>query len=116
MKDNKETTTKEVEVKKTSDGLIFTCEEDNRPFPLQECQDPELNRKFREFHQKIVDEIIAFLKENKISVYEVYLHADGLENSIKAGKWLPETDSQFSLSVLPEDIWNEDKKTFIFSM
>ena len=105
-----------VEVEKSSDGLKFTYEEDNRPFPLQECQDPELNRKFKDFHHRLVDEIITFLKENNISVSEFYLHADGLEGSIKAGKWLPETDSQCELSVLPEDIWNEDKKTFMFSM
>ena len=104
-----------VELEKTCD-VKFTYEEDNRPYPLQECQDPELNRQFRDFHHRLVDEIIAFLKENDISVYEFYLHAYGLEGSIKAGKWLPETDSQFELSVLPEDIWNEDKKTFMFSM
>lgn len=104
-----------VEVKKTDDGLKFTYEEDNRLYPLQECQDPELNSKFRDFHHILFDEIITFLKENDISVYEFYLHTDGLEGSIKAGKWEPETDSQCSLSVLPEDIWNEDKKTFMFS-
>ena len=39
----------------------------------QECQDAEINRKFRDLHLKIVNEVISFCKENDITVDELYL-------------------------------------------
>ena len=68
-----------------------------REFPLQQCQDKELTKKFRELHVKIVNEIISFCKENSFTVDELNLHADCLEESIKKGEWCPDTDSQFEL-------------------
>ena len=89
--------------------------------PFQQCMDPELNKKFRAFHGKVVNEIISFCKENGITVDEFYLHADGLSESIKAGEWVPATDSQFELrkftkADLNGDLnENESDQTFLFS-
>ena len=95
--------------------------DDIRLWPFQQCMDPELNKKFRAFHVKVVNEIISFCKENGITVDELYLHADCLSESIKAGEWVPETDSQFELrkftkAYLYGDL-NEDEsdQTFLFS-
>ena len=63
----------------------------------QECQDAEINRKFRDLHLKIVNEVISFCKENDITVDELYLRADCLNESIKFGSWHPATDSCFEL-------------------
>ena len=63
----------------------------------QQCEDIESNKKFRAFHLKVVNEIISFCKENDFNIDEFYLHADGLSESIKAGRWVPATDSQFEL-------------------
>ena len=84
----------------------------------QQCEDPELNKKFRAFHVKAVNEIISFCKENGITVDELYLHADGLSESIKAGEWVPATDSQFELrkftkAYLDGEL-NEDESDQIF--
>ena len=101
-------------VKKEDKEFIMLC-------PFQQCMDPELNKKFRAFHVKVVNEIISFCKENGITVDELYLHADGLSESIKAGEWVPATDSQFELrkftkTYLDGDL-NEDEsdQTFMFS-
>lgn len=89
--------------------------------PFQQCMDPELNKKFRAFHVKVVNEIVSFCKKNGITVDELYLHADGLSESINAGEWVPATDSQFELrkftkayldGVINE---NESDQTFMFS-
>ena len=64
----------------------------------QQCQDEELNNKFRKLHEKIVNEIIAFCKENNIIVDELHLNADSLEESIKFGSWKSCTDSYFELN------------------
>ena len=44
----------------------------------QQCQDEVLNKKFRELHHKLVNEIIAFCKENNIEIDEFHLNADGV--------------------------------------
>ena len=59
----------------------------------QQCQDDEINKKFRELHKKIVDEIISFCKENNIVVDEIHLNADGVAGSIPYREWKPCTDS-----------------------
>lgn len=62
---------------------------------------------------KIVNEVISFCKDNGITVDELYLHADCLDESIKFGAWQPATDSQFELM---KDVGgNEDKEAFLFS-
>ena len=83
-----------------------------RKYSTHECQDEEINRKFRVLHLKVVNEIISFCKENDFTVDEFYLHADGLDESIKNGEWHPYTDSQFELL---KDIEGRDKQTFLFS-
>lgn len=84
-----------------------------KEFYGQECQDAEITKKFRELHVKIVNEVISFCKDNSVIVDEFYLHADGLDESIKFGSWQPATDSQFEL--LKDAEGNEDKETFLFS-
>lgn len=83
-----------------------------RKYSTHECQDEDINRKFRDLHMKVVNEIIAFCKENNFTVDEFFLHADGLDESIKNGEWHPCTDSQFELL---KDIEEMDKQTFLFS-
>ena len=68
-----------------------------KEFYDQKCQDAEITKKFKELHVKIVNEVISFCKDNGIIVDEFYLHADGLDESIKFGSWQPATDSQFEL-------------------
>ena len=84
-----------------------------KEFYGQECQDAEITKKFKELHVKIVNEVISFCKDNGIIVDEFYLHADGLDESIKLGSWQPATDSQFEL--VRDTEGNEDKETFFFS-
>lgn len=90
-------------------------------WPFQQCMDPELNKKFRAFHVKVVNEIISFCKENGVTIDELYLHADGLSKSIKAGKWVAATDSQFELRKFTKAYLdgdpneNESDQTFLFS-
>lgn len=57
----------------------------------------ELKDKWKEFHLKIVNEIISFCKINKVNdVTDVDLHIDGLDSSLPYGEWQPSTDSSFS--------------------
>jgi len=88
-------------------------EQNSKEFFGQECQDAEINRKYRELHLKLVNDVISFCKENSISVDELYLRADCLSESIKFGAWQPATDSCFEL--LKEAESDEDKHTFLFS-
>ena len=83
-----------------------------RKYITHECQDEDINRKFRDLHLKVVNEIISFCKENNFIVDELFLHADGLAESIKYGEWHPYTDSQFELL---NDIEGRYKQTFLFS-
>ena len=72
----------------------------------QQCQDDTLNQKFREFHYKLVDEIISFCKENNIIIDEFHLNADGVEGSIPFGSWQACTDSYFSFEKFTEKYKN----------
>ena len=81
-------------IKYAADNHIkFDIPEDNRKYPGQQCQDSELNKKFRELHKNVVDIIIHFCKENNITINEFHLNADALEDSIKFGSWQSCTDS-----------------------
>lgn len=81
-------------VKYAADNHIkFTFPEDNRKYPGQKCQEENLNKAFRELHTKLLNEIIDFCKEWHISIDEIHLNADSLEESIKAGTWQACTDS-----------------------
>ena len=68
----------------------------------QQCQDDEINKKFREFHKKLVNEIISFCKENNIEIDEFHLNADGVAKSIPYGEWQPCTDSCLSFEKFTE--------------
>ena len=59
----------------------------------QICQDDEVNKKFRELHHKLVNEIISFCKENNIEANEFFLRADDVLGSIPYSEWQPCTDS-----------------------
>lgn len=85
-------------VKYAADNHIkFEIPEDNRKYPGQKCQDENLNKAFRQLHEKLVNEIIDFCKEWHISVDKFALGADELEGSIKFGSWQACTDSYFTL-------------------
>ena len=97
--------------------MIFICDKranmtSERKYTTHECQDEDINRKFRDLHLKVVNEIISFCKKNNFTVDELFLHADGLAESIKNGEWHPYTDSQFELL---NEIEGRDKQTFLFS-
>jgi hypothetical protein len=90
----------------------MTNEEDSKDYFGQECLEAEINRKFRDLHLKIVNEVISFCKGNNIIVDELFLRADSLSESIKFGSWHPATDSQFELV---KDVEGDDyKQTFLF--
>ena len=90
-----------LKTKKTGIKLEYTP--DTREFPFQQCQDKEINMKFRELHKKIVDEIISFCKENNIIVDEIHLNADGVASSIPYGSWQACTDSYLGLDKFTKD-------------
>ena len=81
-------------IKYAADNHIeINIPEDNRKFPGQQCQDEELNKKFRELHKYLVDQVINFCKCNNIVIDEFCLNADGLAESIPYGSWQSCTDS-----------------------
>lgn len=81
-------------VKYAADNHIkFTLPKDNREYPGQQCQEPELNFAFRSLHQNIINQIINFCQNWHIYIDEIHLNADCLEGSIKAGSWQACTDS-----------------------
>ena len=94
--------------KKTGIKLEYTP--DTRKYFGQQCQDDEINKKFRELHKKLVDEIISFCKENNIIVDEIHLNADGVAGSIPYGEWEACTDSYFGL----DKFTDEYKKAFLY--
>lgn len=89
---------------KTKDtGIKMEYTPDTREFPFQQCQDVEINKKFRELHKKIIDEIISFCKENNIIVDEIHLNADGVVESIPYGEWQACTDSYLGLDKFTDE-------------
>lgn len=64
-------------------------------FEFQECKDPEITYKFSKFHEKLVNEIISWCRENNVKCDCFSLYADGLLDGIKYGSWGPGTDSSF---------------------
>ena len=96
-------------IKCAADNQIqFTLPEDNRKYPGQQCQNDKINKAFREFHEKIVSEIILVCKKWNITIDEAFLHADGLKDSIKFEYWKPGTDS-----ILRFDKFNNGKNNTI---
>lgn len=95
---------------KTKDtGIKLSYKDDKRKFYGQQCQDEELDKKFRKFHEDIVNQIICFCKDNDIIIDEFSLSADGLEGSIEKGSWQACTDSSFIFRKFDDDY----KKAFM---
>lgn len=113
--------------------IKMSFEPDTRKYFGQQCQNDNINMKFRDLHKKIVNEIIAFCKENNIVVDEIHLNADGVAESIPYGEWQACTDSYFGLDKFSDEYWDvvsmnkhvtdkewksikEKQEPFIFSM
>ena len=73
--------------------IKFTLPEDNRRYPMQQCQDDTINEDFRQLHHDVVNTIIQFCVKHNILIDDFKLIADCLEDSIKAGSWQSCTDS-----------------------
>ena len=67
--------------------------EDNRKYPMQQCQDDKLNDDFRILHRTIVNSIIEFCKKHDIMIDEFTIKAYDMNESIKCGSWQSDTDS-----------------------
>ena len=79
----------------------------------QKCHNEEIDKKFRKLHNKLVNEIVTFCKENNIEIDEFSLSADGVRESIKCGKWCPPTDSCFRFD---ESIYAEIDRTNLMNV
>lgn len=56
----------------------------------------DIEKKWSELHEEIVNKIVLFLKENGVNnVSDVNLSIDSIESSILKGTWIPYTDSSF---------------------
>ena len=82
---------------------------EDKKFYGQQCQDEELTKEFRHFHEVLVNQIINFCNLHNILIDEFHFNADCLEDSIKAKSWQPCTDSCFTLEKFSEDY----KKAFL---
>lgn len=71
--------------------------ENDGKYPFQQCQDYDINKAFRELHEKLVNEVISFCGLYGLDVDEFCLQADNISESTKYGSWQPCTDSLFRL-------------------
>ena len=78
-------------------------ESNEKKYPCQFCQDEELNQKFCEFHQALVNQIVDFCAEHKIEIDDVHLDIDGLRDSIRFGQWTAATDSSMTMYRFDEE-------------
>lgn len=69
---------------------------------------------FYNLHTLLVNQIIRFCKEHNLNVSDFYLSADGVEASIKYGKWTPFTDSSFG--IYKTDYKTLEKTAVLWSM
>ncbi len=88
---------------------------DNRKYYGQECQDDELNKKFRNLHHALVDLVISFCKENNIDIDEASLSIDGISASIPYGQWEACTDSSLIFNKEITHI-GEEQEPFMYSI
>lgn len=84
---------------------------DSNSESIQKCQDKELTARFKEFHKKLIGDIISFCKKNNVYIDEFTFSGDFVKDSIIAGKWHPSTDSYFGMR---EDF--TDDKPFLVSV
>ena len=89
----KKMTTAEFVKYAANNHIKFTLPEDNRKYPGQKCQEPELNTAFRILHERLVNEVIEFCKDWHVLIDEFHLNADCLEESIRSGSWQACKDS-----------------------
>ena len=89
--------------------------QDNRKYYGQECQDDELNKKFRELHHALVDLVISFCKENNIDIDEASLSIDSISASIPYGQQEACTDSSlvFNKEIIHR---GEEQEPYLYSM
>jgi len=69
---------------------------DDRKYYGQQCQDEKLNIAFRNFHKNIIDDVLGFCRAYGITIDEFHLSMDNMGESIKAGKWVPASDSSLT--------------------
>ena len=81
-------------------------EKSEKKFYGQQCQDEELTMKFRDLHESLVNQVIAFCKENNIVIDEFHMAADDLSDSIKFGSWQSCTDSSLSFEKFTDE-WKD---------
>lgn len=62
--------------------------------------------KFRDLHKSLVNQVIAFCKENNIVIDEFHMAADDLSDSIKFGSWQSCTDSCLSFEKFTDE-WKD---------
>ena len=99
----------------------------------QQCQDEKINIAFRNLHKNLINEIIGFCNAYGITIDEIHLNADCLEDSIKAGSWQACTDSSLRFDkysqeykniismnkIVSEEEFNDiliDEEPFLFSI
>ena len=87
-------------------------QKDNEKYPGQQCQDDIVNTAFREFHKKLIKEIIHFCDTWNISIDEFHLSCDNFEESIKCKRWHPYTDSCLVFNKFSQDY---NQKPFLYN-
>ena len=88
--------------------------QEEKKYPMQECQDDLITQKFRNLHHQIVNDIIQFCKENNLENDDFHLSADGVAGSIPYGKWEACTDSALTFIKYSDDykkaFWKMDRE------
>lgn len=88
--------------------------QEEKKYPMQECQDDLITQKFRNLHHQIVNDIIQFCKENNLEIDDFHLSADGVAGSIPYGKWEACTDSALTFIKYSDDykkaFWKMDRE------
>ena len=77
----------------------------------------ELQEKWSELHNEIVQKVIDFCKEHNITeATDFVISADGLNESIEYGYWTPGTDSSMALEKLEFVDGKRTYKKLIYSI
>lgn len=84
-------------------------------YPYQISQDPDLKKRFDGLHKDIMENVIEFCRDNGIEIDEFFIQADGMKESIRAGRWSPVTDSVCAMEIDRETA-NMEGKPFLLSM
>lgn len=84
-------------------STINKSESDTVEFFGQQCQNKSINDDFRKLHNDIINTIIQFCVKHNITIDEIHLNADNVDDSIEYGEWCPATDSCLSFDKFTED-------------